>query len=186
MNRVSDLIDQLDTSSDTKAEKVIRSLVAIGKSSVPPLIEAAKDATRPRIRKWSLQALGSLGDRRAASLLVAALKDERMTVRLHAVKGLARMKYGKGARPIAALLRDASGGIRVNALYALMILGDPSIAAPVQKALSDPQWYVRQSAAETCGRLGLKKAKKKLETLSKKDDRKAVREAAAEALEKLS
>lgn len=184
----SDILEQikkLDTSSDKSAEKVIQSLVAIGKLTVPSLIKAAKNKEVPRIRKWSLQALGAIGDKRAAPLLIEALKDKRMTIRLHAVKGLSRMKYKKGVKEIASLLKDESGGVRVNALYALMEIGDASVSSQIQKSLSDPQWYVRQTAAIACGKFGIAKAKKTLNQLFKNDERKAVRVAAAEALANL-
>lgn len=181
----SDHIKLLDTSSDKAAEKVIQTLVTIGKPAVPSLIKSAKDRKAPRIRKWSLQALGAIGDKRAAPLLIEALKDERMTVRLHAVKGLGRMKYKKGVKEIAGLLKDESGGVRVNVLYALMEIGDVSVSSQIQKTLSDPQWYVRQTAAVACGKFAIAKAKKTLSQLLKNETRKAVRVAAEEALAQL-
>jgi len=51
---ILELVDKLDTSSDKVAEKIIQNLVAIGKSSVPSLIAAAKNKEAPKIRKWSL------------------------------------------------------------------------------------------------------------------------------------
>ncbi len=182
---VSEQIEMLDASSDREAESVIQSLVAIGNSTVPFLIKSAQNKISPRIRKWSLQALGAIGDKRAAPLLIEALKDERMTVRLHSIKGLSRMKYKKGVKEITALLKDESGGVRVNALYALIEIGEPSVGAQIQKSLSDPQWYVRQTAANACGKLGLFKAKKRLNQLFKTDERKAVRSAAEKALKTL-
>jgi HEAT repeat protein len=182
MDPIHKLILKLDTSSDKKAEIVIRSLVKKGTLAVPFLIQSAKDMESPRIRKWSLQALGAIGDVRAAGLLIKALTDERMTVKLHALKGLGRMKYKKAIRPIAKLLTDESGGIRVNSLYALIQIGDPSVSRSIIKSLSDKQWYVRQTASEACGIFRYKKAKAKLLKLSKVDSKKAVREAAKNAL----
>lgn len=178
-----ELIKKLDTSSDKAAEKVIQQIILEGKSAVPLLMKAAKNKEAHRIRKWSLQALGAIGDKRAAPLLVEALKEDKMTIRLHAIKGLARMNYKKAAKKIAALsVNDESGGIRVNALYALTDLGDGSVGAQILKSLSDPQWYIRQAAATACGKLKISKAKKKLLELSTKDEKKAVRVAAQEAL----
>lgn len=182
---IQTLLSRLDTSSDHSAEKVIARLVKVGKAAVSALLKAARDESRPRVRKWSLQALGSMGDKRAVPLLVGALRDERMTVRLHALKGLARLRARKAARPVARLLKDESGGIRVNALYTLVALGDASVGAAVVRCLADPQWYVRQAAAEACGELGLVVARAKLRALVAKDKRKAVKSAAKAALAKL-
>jgi HEAT repeat protein len=176
------LIAKLDTQGDIAAEKIIAQLIIIGKAAVPALIQAAKDQSAPRIRKWSLQALGSIGDRRAAPVLMNALTDDRMTVKLHALKGLGRMKYKKSVKKITELLADKSGGIRVNALLTLMAIGDRSVLPQIQKCLSDPQWYVRQNACVACGLFGDQNSKAKLKKISLADERKAVREAAAMAL----
>ncbi|WP_374080345.1 HEAT repeat domain-containing protein [Bdellovibrio bacteriovorus] len=183
---LSTLIEMLDTQSDKAAEKIITKLVGVGKGAIPRLMEAAKNDQKPRIQKWALQALGAIGDKRAAPLLLNALDDERMTVRLHALRGLGKMKYKKGTKKISVLLlNDESGGIRVNALYALMAIKDPSILPQIQKSLSDPQWYVRQNACVACGILNATKAKPKLKKMSNSDERKAVRNAALEALSKI-
>lgn len=181
-DELQELIQDLDTSSDTAAQKTIHKIIQLGPAAIPSLLRAAKDKTAPRIRKWSLQALGAIGDSRAGSLLVQALKEDRMTVRLHALKGLGRMKFKKASKAVAELLDDVSGGIRVNALYTLSELGDKSVAPKILKLLDDPQWYIRQTAAALCGKFKITKAKKKLEALAEKDDRKAVRDAAKKAL----
>lgn len=87
-DRISKLILDLNTTGDTKAEKPIAKLVAIGPNAVAPLLKAAKDLNRSHIRKWSFQALGSIGDKRAAIAQVKAFDDPRMTVKLHSLKGL--------------------------------------------------------------------------------------------------
>lgn len=177
------LIAALDTPSDRAAESVIAKLVKLGAGAVPSLMAAARDLEAPRIRKWSLQALGAIGDRRSGPLLVEALDDERMTVRLHAVRGLRRMRYKPAAKALARLLRDPSGGVRVNAVDALAEVGDRSVAVSraLVAALGDAQWYVRQRASAACGALGVAKAAPLLEKLAR-DPRKAVRVEAAGAL----
>jgi HEAT repeat protein len=185
MSKVLGLIEKLDTSSDKAADKVIAQLTRVGKPAVPDLIKAAKNLERPRIRKWSLQALGAIADKRAAAVLVAALKDERMTVRLHALRGLARMKYKPAAKDVVKLLKDESGGIRVNAVYTLMILKASSAQPKIKKLLKDPQWYIRQTACEACGLFKDKSSKKQLADLQLSDARLAVRKAAKKALESM-
>jgi hypothetical protein len=58
--KIKSLIEDLDTQSDKAAEKVIRKLIQFGKPAVPMLIHAVKNKKLPRIRKWSLQALGAI------------------------------------------------------------------------------------------------------------------------------
>lgn len=179
---ISSLIEELNTSSDTSAEKTIAKILVLGPGAVPALLRAAKNEKAPRIRKWSLQALGAMGDKRVTAVLVEALKDDRMTVRLHALRGLGRLKMKKAATAIVKLLEDSSGGIRVNALYSLIEIGEPKVAPMIQKLLSDPQWYVRQTACVACGKFKVIRSKKVLMHLATHDSRKAVREAADQAL----
>jgi HEAT repeat protein len=185
-SKVEALIRRLDVQGDVAARKVIALLRKIGRPAVPLLLVAAKDPSEPRIRKWSLEALGEIRDARGAGVLLRALKDERMTVRLHAVRGLGKMGLRRTAKPIARLLKDPSGGIRVNALYALIAIGDGSVAAAITRALRDPQWYVRQNACVACARLQVKLALPALRAMAKKDERKAVRSAALDAIRGLT
>jgi HEAT repeat protein len=185
-SNLKDLIQQLDTQGDLAAEKVIEKLVNFGATAVPELLIAAKNKETPRLRKWSLLALGSLKDKRAVPLLLAALDDERMTVQLQALGGLARMRYKKAAKKIAGLLKNKRGGVRGRALRTLIILNEASIAKQILPSLQDPMWYIRQEACIACGHFKIKSARLKLTNLAKNDERKAVREAAAEALAQLN
>lgn len=183
---INQLIAKLDTSSDRSAEKSIQKLVEIGRPAIPLLMNAVQSGENPKIRKWSLQAIGAIGDRRGAPLLIEALSDPKMTIRLHAIKGLARMKYKKAAKEIAKLLKDNSGGVRVNALYALAVLKDYSVESSICRALGDEKWYVRQAAATACGELSILKSKRLLQGLVKDDTKMAVRVSASEALAKVT
>jgi HEAT repeat protein len=150
-------------------------------------MQAASDVSKPRIRKWSLQALGAIGNKAAAPLLIQALKDERMTVKLHAIRGLSRMKYKPAAARIRMLMSDPSGGIRVNAIDALIELEDRTVSGSVlNRSLADEKWYVRQHAAIACGKLGVKSSVSKLKLLIKNESKKAVLIAAQESLAMLS
>ncbi len=183
---IQNLILKLNTQSDKKAEAIIKKLSKSRFAAVPSLMKAAKDLENPRIQKWSLQALGEIGDKKSAPLLLKALSDKRMNIRLHAIKGLSKMKLKRAAKSIALLLNDESGGIRVNALYALINLNDSSVLEKIRKSLSDPQWYVRQNACRACGHFRYKRAFKTLVKLAKSDAKKAVRAAAQKALRDLS
>jgi HEAT repeat protein len=178
---ISALIAKLDTPSDKAAEKVIRRLIPFRAAAVPSLL-LATSGHNPRIRKWSLQALGAIGNPRAAPALIKALKDPQMTVRLHALRGLGRMKFKPASTHIVKLLRDESGGIRVNAIQALLTIGKLPRGAAVVKSLADEQWYVRQKACLACEKFQLISAKKKIAQLAAKDPKKAVRTAAELAL----
>ena len=179
---VLNLISKLDTASDKDAEKVIQKLALIGEPAVPQLLLAASDQSRPRIRKWSLQALGEIAVESGVPPIISALSDSRMTVKLHAILAIKRMAYKPAEKKLVKLLKDKSGGIRVNAIDALIAIEANQSGSDLIKCLSDESWYVRQHAARACGKLKIKRSKKHLEILVNKDNKKAVREAAVEAL----
>ena len=188
-DKIQNLIKKLDTSKDLDAEKVIQKLVIFGEAAILQLIEAAENKSKPRIRKWSLQALGAIGNKKGAKPLLSALQDERMTIKLHAIRGLGRMKYKASEKILVKLLKDESGGIRVNTIDALIAINAKNSNKDLIRCLSDENWYVRQHAAKACGLLKIKEATNKLKLLEIKDNRKAVKTAAnisLKQLEKLS
>lgn len=184
-NEVASLIAKLDTQGDILAEKIIQKIVKMGKEAIPYFIEAAKNEEFPRIMKWSLLALGTMGDKRALPILVKALNHERMTVKLQAMDGLARLKHKPSAKKITLLLNDQSGGVRGRALKTLIILDNKSIATSILPMLNDPMWYVRQEACKACEHFQIQSAVSKLKKLEKADEKKAVRTAASNALKKI-
>mgnify|MGYP001627261672 CR=1 FL=1 len=101
------LLEELDTSSDKKAEKVIRRIVRRGKGLVPELLVAAKDLSRPRIRKWALQ----------------ALRDEQWYVRQAAAQLCAELKLWQLKKVLVVLAAsDSRKAVRVAAVTALEVL----------------------------------------------------------------
>lgn len=184
-SKIQNLINKLDTSKDLEAEKVIQKLVLYGEDAILQLIDAAENESKPRVRKWSLQALGAIGNPKGAKPLLSALLDQRMTVRLHAIRGLARMKYKASEKNLVKLLKDDSGGIRVNTIDALIAISAKKSNKELIRCLSDESWYVRQHAARACGILKIKEAIKKLKLLETRETRKAVKQAVNISLKQL-
>lgn len=174
------LINRLDTPSDRVAEVAIRLLARKGRAAVPLLVAAARDHERPRVQKWSLEALGEL--RAGASILIDSLGHPRMTVRLHAVRALGRMRHRPAVRALTKLLSDESGGIRVNVLQALTRIGKAPPIVSVLASLGDAKWYVRREACIMSGALRVRGARTKLGWLTQLDPHPAVRRAAEAAL----
>jgi HEAT repeat protein len=172
---VAQLIASLDTRSDRAAEAVLEKLRPHGRVATTALLKAARDPARPFIRKWSLQGLGAMGDRRAVDPLIDALADERMSVRLHAIRGLGRLGSDKAVAPLIRCFRDVSGGVRMNALQSLVAMGAKKIPTrALREALRDPKWYVRQLACRLAGTAGARTLSTELRTLAEKDPRLAL------------
>ena len=179
---LSRALASLNTNSDRKAAHAIRRLQPHKKEALPVLRKMARDPKLPLTRKWSLEALGALGDRSVGRLLVAALSDPRMTVRLHALRGIAKLRYARASRSVAKLIHDPSGGIRVNALHCLIAIGATQEGRAIRHGLKDPKWYVRQIAAKACGELRVRSSARDLSTLLNTENRAAVIAEARSAL----
>lgn len=186
MKKIPSLIERLDVAGDIAAGKAILELARAGRSAVIPLLAAAADKERPRIRKWSLEALGAIGDKRALPVLTAALDDEMMNIRLHALRGLGHMRAAAAVGKIEKLVRDPSGGIRINAIHTLIKIGKKPKSSVIKNALADPQWYVQQAAAQAAGVFQLSALRPILKRISEENSRNAVRQAAKDALANLN
>jgi HEAT repeat protein len=183
--KIHSLIQKLNTAKDTSALKAIKNLQKIGPYALPALLDAAQDNSKPRIQKWSLDAIGAIADRRGVNTLLHALKDPRMTMRLHALRGLGHMNYRGAAKEIIPLLTDDSGAIRARAIATLEKLGDKQCGKYIIRSLADPLWYVQQHAAQACGTLKLRTAQPKLRKLASATKRTAVKKAIVTALNSL-
>jgi len=87
--------------------------------------------------------------------------------------------------PLIAALQDEDANVRKWAAFALGEIGDPRAVEPLIEALQDEHWEVRGYAAWSLGRFGDSKAIDPLTYAASSDEEEMVREAAAEALEKI-
>jgi HEAT repeat protein len=84
------LAADLASHNDARRVKARRSLVAMGKATVPLLTEALK--SQNSLMRWeAAKALGEIGDPDTASALVEALEDEDFDVRWLAAEGLTKL-----------------------------------------------------------------------------------------------
>jgi HEAT repeat protein len=99
---VEALIAHLSSHNDGVRVKARHSLVAMGKTALPPLIDALKN--RNNLMRWeAAKALGEIGDPEAAPSLVKALEDEEFDVRWLAAEGLIKMNIN-GLKPLLKAL----------------------------------------------------------------------------------
>lgn len=103
----------------------------------------------PRVRFWSLQALGEAGGEAAAATASAArlLKDAHPQIRRESAKVLAAIgpEAASAAPALAAALGDADAGVRQIAAGALAELGDKAMPALIE-ALKSKETSVRLGA----------------------------------------
>lgn len=96
------LIADLASRDDGVRVKARHSLVALGKTAMPPLVEALKNGSY--LSRWeAAKALGEISDPEAAPALVDALEDEEFDVRWLAGEGLIKMNIN-GLKPLLQAL----------------------------------------------------------------------------------
>jgi len=136
------------------------------------------------IKKWTVKALGYVGDDKATEPLIHVLKNDDDIVRKLTVEALGNIKDKKAVVPLSKLLKDESKQVRAETAFALGEIGDKKAVAPLVKALYHNDFYIKSYVAEALGKIGDKRAVQPLiKTL--KVNKGFVRWFAAEALGRL-
>lgn len=113
----------------------IETLVRLGKRIIPVLLDAF-DTPSGDVRKFIVDVIGEVRDRRALPLLVKALKDEDDNVRASAVEHLGRMGDGSVVDSLIEILRSGDLWTAFPAADALGKIGDRRAIPPLLEALS--------------------------------------------------
>jgi HEAT repeat protein len=150
---VQPLIEAFRDDVSSMAE-IVSALVNIGTIAVRPLIHALTDQPDPAIRRGAALTLARFRDPLAVPALIARLADDPDAgVRTFAAHALAPLCDARAVQPlIEALDADADPQVREAAARSLgeigALLRNPGLIAALRRALADPDWGVRQSAAE--------------------------------------
>ena len=167
----------------------------LGKISDPraiePLAAVALTHMKREHRLYSAQALGKWGEL-GITPLVAALDHEDSEVRSRGAiaLGWAGVRDRHATEHLVLALKDKSEDVRKNAVFALGELGlhgrigDVDVESALITALEDNSWIVRVAAAHALGKLKSPQAVGPL-AHALFDERVKVREATAEALNKI-
>ena len=167
----------------------------LGKISDPraiePLAAVALTHMKREHRLYSAQALGKWGEL-GITPLVAALDHEDSEVRSQGAiaLGWAGVRDRHATEHLVLALKDKSEDVRKNAVFALGELGlhgsigDVDVESALITALEDNSWIVRVAAAHALGKLKSPQAVGPL-AHALFDERVKVREATAEALNKI-
>ncbi len=190
LERTAYLRGQHNAAHGGREAKVVRviedDLRRLAKEHAGVLREAAK-APEPERRTLAVFALGYSGSREALPLLVEASLDPAEDLRIHAVAALGTLGLAETpTEPFERLLKDESPAVRTAALYGIRRMAasgrDAGLAGAVHARFADESSDVRNEAAITAGRLGLKESVPLLLAGPLKDREPVVRQNAALAL----
>lgn len=160
----------------------IEALTRVGKESVPFLINSFEGAHHD-VRKFIVDILGEIGDRRATPLLIGALYDTDDNVRASAVEHLGKMGDEQAIDPLLEILRGKEPWLSYPAAEALGNLRDPIVLEPLLDALRDKP--LREAALKGLGALGDKRALGPIVKLLK-DPSRSIRETALQNIIEIS
>ena len=102
------LIDILKSENGATRQKARKTLVALGKPSVPSLTQALQNSKLDLVRWEAAKALGAIGDTRAIPRLVNALEDSNSDVAWLAAEALRQFKKAAWPPLLRQLIKDGS------------------------------------------------------------------------------
>jgi HEAT repeat protein len=180
------LIGALRDEPETRVRcALVDALGAAGGAEAARVLEGMLDAADPALRFTVVRALGRTRAPEAMPPLVRLLADPAPEFQAAALHALGQLGDPRAAEPVAAHLRDRDRDLRLTAAFALRELGSDRVVGFLLQALDDPAWAVRHAAVRTLGAVGAPAAAERLRELARRDPDPLVREAAAEATERL-
>lgn len=151
--------------------------------AIKPLVKAIGDEDSEVYQK-AMEALTKFGNM-AVETLLESLKHLNSAVRWRTIEILGKIGDDRAVGPICRVLKeDKVYHVRCIAVEALQRFGNVAIG-PITEALKDNDWNVRWKAVQALERIGDINSIEQL-ALCKYDASKFVRNAASQAIEKLS
>jgi len=182
------LIHSLKDDSDNVRVEAVRALAKVDSfRAIDFLVKAVRKDKDPYIRFEAIRILRRIGVGypQVLSIALSALRDKSWDVRSQAARLLGNFRDDGSLLPLIKAMADPHWGVRESAENALMNFGERAIP-PLLTALGSSNWTTRFRASRLLGEFGDTRAIKPLEMLlTKKGERKKVRQVAQEALRKL-
>jgi HEAT repeat protein len=130
VSTLQDLLNDLTSGSETRAEKAVPSLISLGNESIPALLDLTRSSNVDH-RWWGLRVLAQ-APHCQAEWLVPFLKDPAREVRQCAALGLAIKPHESAIQPLVQALSDADGMVSSLAVNALVKVGGAAVPALIE------------------------------------------------------
>jgi HEAT repeat protein len=142
VSSLPELLNELISGDETRAEAAVPSLVALGEEAVPALLDFTQSSDADH-RWWGLRVLAQLpspsGTSFPAGWLVPFLNDPSPEVRQCAALGLAARPDENAIQPLIRALKDEDGMVRNLAANALARIGSAVVPSLIEVVKSAPQ-----------------------------------------------
>ena len=130
VSALQDLLNDLTSGDETRAEKSVLALVEVGEDAIPALLELTASADVDT-RWWAVRAL-SQSPRVSTGQLIPFLNDTAPEVRQCAALGLAEKPEESAAQPLIRALSDADSMVCSLAAHALVKIGKPAVPSLIE------------------------------------------------------
>lgn len=137
MSALQDLLRDLTSGNETRAENAVPALIALGEDALPALRDLTQSSETDH-RWWSLRVLAQ-STYAQAEWLVPFLNDPAREVRQCAALGLAIKPGETAVAPLVQALGDEDSMVSSLAVNALVKIGKPAVPALIEVVQSAPQ-----------------------------------------------
>jgi HEAT repeat protein len=141
VSSLQDLLSDLTSGNETRAEKAVPGLIELGEEAIPALLDLTRS---PEVdhRWWGLRVLAQLpspsGPARQVEWLVPFLNDPAREVRQCAALGLALKPDERATEPLVQALSDEDSMVSSLAVNALVKIGKAAVPALIEVVKRSP------------------------------------------------
>jgi len=135
VSSLQDLLSDLTSANETRAEEAVPALIELGEEAIPALLELTRSSEVDH-RWWGLRVLAQSpspsGTSRQAEWLVPFLNDPAREVRQCAALGLAIKPDESATQPLVQALSDEDSMVSSLAVNALVKIGKSAVPALIE------------------------------------------------------
>jgi HEAT repeat protein len=137
VSSLQDLLNDLTSGNEARAEEAVPSLIGLGEAAIPALLDLTRSADPDR-RWWALRVLAQ-SPQAQAGWLIPFLSDPAREVRQCAALGLAIKPDEEAVQPLTQALSDQDSMVSSLAVNALVKIGKSAVPALIQVVKSGVQ-----------------------------------------------
>jgi HEAT repeat protein len=138
VSTLQDLLDELLSGDETRAENAVPALIELGEDAISALMDAAQSPNADS-RWWALRTLAQSPLLRTEWLVPFLLNDPAPEVRQCAALGLGTKAYESAIQPLVQALSDKDSMTGNLAMHALVKIGKPAVPALIECVKNEKQ-----------------------------------------------